>query len=117
MNYKIPIVGFVVIHICIGLSGCNGEEDNVQLEGDLDNALFGTWLFSEPGREFTWIINSDGTFVYNEQPGTWATNNGKLLLLYDDTQTIISLDYSLTNNGTVLSTTDEYNHIMEYNKQ
>jgi hypothetical protein len=117
MKNQSPIVGAAILIIAIALSGCNGEQNNVQLEGELDSALYGTWLFSEPGREFTWTLNSDGSFIYNEQPGTWSTNNGKILLLYENTQTIISLNYSLTNNGTVLSTSDEFNHIMEYTKQ
>jgi hypothetical protein len=55
---------------------------------NLDSALFGTWIQTREGDEYT--FNEDGTFSWkfiNTDYGKWSVNRSTLILTFNDGQT------------------------------
>ena len=108
MKKQLVIFGIAVLLICIGLSGCN--EDNNTFQSD-EEKIIGTWIYATTLNETTVYVYynflSNKTFEVifsytgDRGSGTWNITDNKLLITLKGE--IITSDYNFSNNNKTLT--------------
>jgi len=100
MKKKLVIIGIAVLLICVGLSGCN--EENNHLAGD-ESKFVGTWRESDYNQL---IFYSNGTGLFNNFLTTWEIKDGRIILYLSDVQGNLTSNYAFSNNDNTLTLFD-----------
>jgi hypothetical protein len=101
MKNQLVIIGIVALLVCVGLSGCEDINKNINPE---KNKFVGTWINSTS--PYTTInLLSDGTCSYSSYSGTWDLKNGKLVfdLMSDTTPFTFTYYYIFSDNDRTLT--------------
>lgn len=108
MKKQLVIFGIAVLLICIGLSGCN--EDNNTFQSD-EEKIIGTWIYATTLNETTvyvyynFLANKTFEVIFSytgdRGSGTWNITDNKLLITLKGE--IITSDYNFSNNNKTLT--------------
>lgn len=108
MKKQLVIFGIAVLLICIGLSGCN--EDNNTFQSD-EEKIIGTWIYATTLNETTvyvyynFLSNKTFEIIFSytgdRGSGTWNITDNKLLITLKGE--IITSDYNFSNNNKTLT--------------